>query len=125
MHGWRSTQLGSRAPCCVVSCPFTAIGSCAAGRNTWSRAIEVMFDLTTYARLLFRTTERLAGAQAAARSSTATEQDRVNYEHVRAWERNILRSYSSLVFLLPILTAPAVYYSLQVFWLPPGVVALP
>ena len=52
--------VGSRASCCVGACPFTAICSWAAGRDTWSRAIEAMFDLTTYARVLFRTTERLA-----------------------------------------------------------------
>ena len=54
------------------------------------RAIDTRLGVDAYARVWFRTTERLAAAQAAARVSTATEHDRMMYEHVLEWERSIL-----------------------------------
>ena len=54
------------------------------------QAIDTRLDVDAYARVWFRTTERLAAAQAVARVSTATQHDGMMYEHVVQWKRSIL-----------------------------------
>ena len=61
---------------------FVCVCTRSAGRDTWMQAIDTMLDVDAYARVWFRTTERLEAAQAAARASTATEHDRMMYAHV-------------------------------------------
>ena len=69
---------------------FVCVCTRSAGRDTWMPAIDTRLDVDAYARVWFRTTERLAAAQAAARVSKATQHDCMVYEHVVEWERSIL-----------------------------------
>ena len=69
---------------------FVCVCTRSAGRDTWMQAIGVRLYLDTYARVWFRTTERLLAAQAVARVSKATQHDCMMYENVVEWERSIL-----------------------------------